>query len=59
MFKHKFSIPLRNLSQVVLDVSSCHMIKLIKYHMTKRLGRSPRAHFQRRDSMSEPGNEFQ
>ena len=31
------------------------MIKLIKYHMTKRPGRSPGAHIKCRDSMSEPG----
>ena len=37
----------------------CHMIKLIKYHVTERPGRSPEAGIQRRDSMSEPGNEFQ
>ena len=35
------------------------MIKLIKYHVTKRPGRSPGTHIQRRDSISEPGNEFQ
>ena len=32
------------------------MIKLIKYHVTKRPGRSPGAHIQRRDSM--PGLEM-
>ena len=32
-----------------------HVIKLIKYHVTKRPGRSPGARLQRRDSMSEPG----
>ena len=37
----------------------CDMIKLIKYHVAKRPGRSPGAHIQCRDSMSEPGNEFQ
>ena len=37
----------------------CHMIKLIKYHVTKRPGKSPEAHIQCRDSMSEPGNEIQ
>ena len=36
----------------------CHMIKLIKYRVTKRPDRSLGAHIQRRDSMSEPGNEF-
>ena len=36
----------------------CHMIMLIKYHVTKRPGRSLKAHIQRRDSISEPGNEF-
>ena len=37
----------------------CHMIKLIKYHVTKRPSRSLGVRIQRRDSMSEPGNEFQ
>ena len=37
----------------------CHVIKLMKYHVTKRPGRSPGARIQRFDSMSEPGNEFQ
>ena len=37
----------------------CHMINLIKYHVTKHPGRLPGAHIQRRDSMSETGNEFQ
>ena len=37
----------------------CHVIKLMKYHVTKRPGRSPGARIQRRGSMSEPGNEFQ
>ena len=32
----------------------CHMIKLIKYHVTKCPGRSPGAHIQCCDSMSEP-----
>ena len=38
-----------------LTMNYLPMIKLIKYHVTKRPGRSPG----RRDSMSEPGNEFQ
>ena len=33
----------------------CHMIKLMKYHVTKHPGRLPGAHIQSRDSMSEPG----
>ena len=37
----------------------CHVIKCMKYHGTKRPCRSPGARIQRRDSMSEPGNEFQ
>ena len=35
------------------------MIKLIKYHVTKRHGRSLGVHIQHHDSMSEPENEFQ
>ena len=35
----------------------CHMIKLIKYHVTKRPGRSLGVCIQRHDSMSEPGKD--
>ena len=57
MLKYKLLIPSRNL--VKWSRTFCHMIKLIKYHVTRRPGRSPGAHIQRRDSMLEPGNEFQ
>ena len=57
MVKYKLSIPLRIF--VKWCRKFCHMIKLIKYHVTKCPGRLLGAHIQRPYSMSEPSNEFQ